>query len=142
MREWKLTRVGDVLKLAFTSGIGWYHNTYTLYFPGIATTSSKLMLVCDSRSGSNYYYSYSMIHDIPGFSNYNSYLLDAQSPVMTPDVAPAANSGDDFYAVAVYRYSSTDWDIRFYYTTNGGQNWNRTTLVGNWLITIFTGCPE
>jgi len=132
VREWKLSRSGSELRLAYSSGVGWYHTTYTIYFPAIAATSSKLMLVCDTRSGSNYYSSYSFIHDIPGLSNGTYYLLDAQSPVVTPDVACRSSTGDDFYAVAQYRYTSTDCDIRFYKTKNGGQNWNRTTLVGGW----------
>jgi len=136
LKEWKLERDGGILNMIDTderTGFG-YTGSIDFYYPEIAATSSRLMLVNDSRSGSNYYYAYSHLLTIPGLNSYGAEYLDGDSPVATPDVAPASSSGDDFYAIAVYMATSSDWDIRFYKTTDGGSTWNKATLWDNGVI--------
>jgi len=130
IREWQLVRSGYALNAIFTNSCGWYSSSGTLYFPAIATTSSNLMLLFHKVPS---YYTRSVIYDLPGLENSAIYYLDADVNVVEPDVAPASASGDNFYAVATYKYSDTDSDIRFYTTTNGGQTWNKTTLRNDWV---------
>ncbi|MCK4395257.1 T9SS type A sorting domain-containing protein [candidate division WOR-3 bacterium] len=119
---------------------GWYYasSTYEAYFPSIAVSSSYIVVTYDRRENGELA-TIRCVRIPLGGSTPTYYTVDEPDRGTTDIVA----YGSTVYCVFRYTYSSSDWDIEFRRSTNGGASWSsRVTVCGSWPITLPLEMPK